>query len=147
MSYGIPFTSPMEMSRPALPEAETLLSENLGKLPDHMRSPPTLSMLDTVSRYLGSLLSAYDLTHDPLMLERATDLGEWVLPAFSTKSGLVLANYRLGSHPAGEEAPLVTLAATGSLTLEFTRLWQLTGDRRFLEVVSHEAAALLMTLH
>ena len=43
---------------------------------------------ETVIRYLGGLLSAYALSHDPILLSRADDLGAALLPAFDTASGL-----------------------------------------------------------
>ena len=43
---------------------------------------------ETIIRYLGGLLSAYALSHDPILLSRADDLGAALLPAFDTASGL-----------------------------------------------------------
>lgn len=43
-----------------------------------------------VIRYLGGLLSAYALSEDPRLLQLADDLGEKLLPAFNTPSGLPL---------------------------------------------------------
>jgi len=93
-------------------------------------------MLPIVTRYLGSLISAYDLTHDPLMRQRAVDLADWLLPAFATRSGLVTGQYALGHHPNGREAPMISLAEAGSLSLELTRLFQITRDKRYFEAVS-----------
>lgn len=41
-----------------------------------------------VIRYLGGLLSAYALSNETVLLERADDLGAKLLPAFNTTSGL-----------------------------------------------------------
>ncbi len=43
---------------------------------------------ETVIRYLGGILSAYALSQDAVLLERADELGTLLLPAFQTKSGL-----------------------------------------------------------
>jgi mannosyl-oligosaccharide alpha-1,2-mannosidase len=43
---------------------------------------------ETVIRYLGGLLSGYALSHDPILLSRADDLGSALLPVFNTPSGL-----------------------------------------------------------
>ncbi len=43
---------------------------------------------ETVIRYLGGLLSAYALSHDPILLSRADELGMALLPVFNTTSGL-----------------------------------------------------------
>ena len=42
---------------------------------------------ETVIRYLGGLLSAYALSHDTILLQRADDLGRLLSPAFGTDSG------------------------------------------------------------
>ena len=57
--------------------------------------------------------SACSLSGDELMLERAKDLAEWLLPAFSTSSGWPIPFYKLGLNPAGSAAPriLVRLVA------------------------------------
>ncbi|KAF8347775.1 glycoside hydrolase [Amanita rubescens] len=43
---------------------------------------------ETVIRYLGGLLSAYALSGEPIFLTRADDLGNMLLPAFNTTSGM-----------------------------------------------------------
>jgi mannosyl-oligosaccharide alpha-1,2-mannosidase len=42
---------------------------------------------ETVIRYLGGLLSAYALSRDTILLQRADDLGRLLSPAFGTDSG------------------------------------------------------------
>ncbi|GAA5861315.1 hypothetical protein JCM3774_000206 [Rhodotorula dairenensis] len=91
-------------------------------------SPATISWFETTIRYLGGLLSAYELSADPLMLERATELGDWLLPAFATEFGLPVNRYIIGSNPNGAHNGRQSLAEVGSMTLEMTRLSQLTGD-------------------
>lgn len=47
---------------------------------------------ETNIRYLGGLLSAYDLKQDPLFLEKAVQLADYVImPAFNTSSGMPAA--------------------------------------------------------
>lgn len=48
----------------------------------------SVPFFETTIRYLGGLLSAYGLTHDPILLARADDLGSVMLPVFNTSSGL-----------------------------------------------------------
>ena len=43
---------------------------------------------ETVIRYLGGMLSAYALSHEPILLERADELGQKLSPVFDTPSGL-----------------------------------------------------------
>ncbi|ORX34541.1 glycoside hydrolase [Kockovaella imperatae] len=70
----------------------------------------------------------------PRILELALDLGERLLPAFRTSTGIPFArvNLRYGVE-AGESEETCT-AGAGSLILEFGVLSRLTGDRRFEDV-------------
>lgn len=43
---------------------------------------------ETVIRYLGGLLSAYALSEDAVLLDKAENLGRLLSPAFGTESGL-----------------------------------------------------------
>jgi hypothetical protein len=43
---------------------------------------------ETVIRYLGGLLSAYALSHEPILLAKADQLANLLDPAFETASGL-----------------------------------------------------------
>ncbi|EGG01508.1 family 47 glycoside hydrolase [Melampsora larici-populina 98AG31] len=90
------------------------------------RSYPSVPFFETVIRYLGGLISAYDLSNDPLMLKRAEDLADWLLPSFGTDLGFPLPHYQIGSNPNGQSVGRVCLAEMGSLLLEFTRLSQIT---------------------
>jgi mannosyl-oligosaccharide alpha-1,2-mannosidase len=92
-------------------------------------------VFETVIRYLGGLLSAHDLAGDELMLERAEELAQLILPAFETFSGLPQGRLRLGAPPLRSQAGAVVLAEAGSHLLEFTRLWQLTGNRTYFDKV------------
>lgn len=96
----------------------------------------TLPHFETTIRYLGGMLSAYDLSGDPLMLERATELGDWLLPSLGTMYGLAINRYTLGSNPAGLDTGRAVLSEVGSLTMEFTRLSMLTGNEIYYQAVS-----------
>jgi mannosidase alpha-like ER degradation enhancer 2 len=80
-------------------------------------------------RLLGGLLSAYELSHDPKLLALAQDLGNRLLPAFNSPTGLPyqFVNLRTGQVRGPESNP----AETGTLVLEFGTLSQLTGDPRY----------------
>lgn len=95
----------------------------------------TIPLFETIIRYLGGLISAFDLSQDPLMLARATELGDWLLPALNTKHGLALGRYLLGQNPDGAESGNSCLAEVGSLGLEFFRLSMITGDPIYAEAV------------
>lgn len=69
------------------------------------------------------------------MLTRATELGDWILPALGTEHGLAMSDYVLGSNPEGNGTGKSNLAQVGSLSLEFTRLSMLTGNEIYFEAV------------
>lgn len=96
-------------------------------------------VFETAIRYLGGLLSAHDLSGDPLMLIRAEELAQLLLPAFNTYSGVPLGRLKLGQPVPPGPAGTVILAEAGSLVLEFTRLWQVTGNLTYYSVVQRTA--------
>ncbi|GAA5898592.1 hypothetical protein JCM6882_000874 [Rhodosporidiobolus microsporus] len=97
------------------------------------KSPSTVSWFETLIRYLGSLLSAYELSGDPLMLDRARELGDWLLPSFTTKHGLAMNRYAIGYNPDGRKTGRTVLAEVGSCVLEMTKLSMLTGNNIYYE--------------
>lgn len=82
-------------------------------------------------RLLGGLLSSYQLTGDKRLLELAEDLGNRLLPAFNSPTGLpyVYVNLRTGQV----RDPLSNPAETGTLLLEFGTLSKLTGKPVFYD--------------
>ncbi|GAA5923490.1 hypothetical protein JCM1841_001535 [Sporobolomyces salmonicolor] len=97
------------------------------------KSPTTIPLFETTIRYLGGLLSAYELSGDPLMLERATELGDWLLPSMATSHGLCVPRYTMGLNPDGQKIGRAVLAEVGSLTLEMTKLSMLTGNEIYYQ--------------
>ena len=77
-------------------------------------------------RMLGGLLSAYQLTGDERLLHKAEDLGQRLLPAFDSPTGLpfVYVNLRTGKTRGVDSNP----AETGTLLLEFGTLSKLSGE-------------------
>jgi mannosidase alpha-like ER degradation enhancer 2 len=82
-------------------------------------------------RLLGGLLSSYQLTGDKRLLELAEDLGNRLLPAFNSPTGLpyVYVNLRTGQL----RDPISNPAETGTLLLEFGTLSKLTGKPIFYD--------------
>lgn len=77
-------------------------------------------------RLLGGLLSGYQLTNDKRLLVLAQDLGDRLLPAFNSPTGLPygIVNLRTGKV----RRPITNPAETGTLLLEFGTLSKLTGN-------------------
>jgi mannosidase alpha-like ER degradation enhancer 2 len=82
-------------------------------------------------RLLGGLLSGYQLTGDKRLLVLAEDLGNRLLPAFNSPTGLpyVFVNLRTGQVRDPNSNP----AETGTLLLEFGTLSKLTGKPIFYD--------------
>ncbi|CAO1635355.1 unnamed protein product [Parajaminaea phylloscopi] len=99
------------------------------------RNDGRVPVFETAIRYLGGFLSAYDLSGDEMMRDRAEELAQLIMPAFFTRSGVPLGRVRFGSVPVPDVGGSVLLAEAGSLLLEFTRLWQVTGNRTYFDRV------------
>ena len=82
-------------------------------------------------RLLGGLLSSYQLTGDKRLLRLAEDLGNRLLPAFNSPTGLpyVYVNLRTGQV----RDPVTNPAETGTLLLEFGALSKLAGKSVFYD--------------
>ncbi|KAH6903440.1 mannosidase [Coprinopsis sp. MPI-PUGE-AT-0042] len=90
---------------------------------------------ETTIRVLGGLLSAYHLSdNDPVFLEKAVDLGQRILAAFDTPSGLPLPMVDLRKRRGvGEDwnPNLVGTAEATTLQLELRYLSYLTDDDEY----------------
>lgn len=100
-----------------------------------------VNVFETTIRYLGGLLSAYDVSGHQyrILLETATALGDMLYLAFDTPNRMPVARWDWQSTALGyaQEAQKQTaLAEIGSLTLEFTRLSQLTNDPKYYDAVA-----------
>ncbi len=80
-------------------------------------------------RSLGSLLSSFQLTGDKRLLDLATDLGDRLLPAFRSPSGIpyVDVNLKSGAVRGTSTDP----GGAGTLLVEFGTLSKLTGDAKY----------------
>ncbi|KAA6410132.1 MAG: glycoside hydrolase family 47 [Lasallia pustulata] len=97
-----------------------------------------LNIFETTIRYLGGFLSAYDLSGNSLLLQKAVEVGEMVYVAFDTPNRMPILRWDWSSAASGkpQEAHTDTLAAEiGSLTLEFTRLSQLSNDPKYYDAI------------
>jgi mannosidase alpha-like ER degradation enhancer 2 len=100
-----------------------------------------VKVFEIVIRELGGLLSAYQLTGDKKLLELADDLGNRLLPAFNSPTGMpyVRINLHTGKTSGVESNP----AEIGTLLLEFGTLAKLTGK----EIYYSKAKTALMKLY
>ncbi|KAJ1923269.1 mannosyl-oligosaccharide alpha-1,2-mannosidase [Tieghemiomyces parasiticus] len=105
----------------------------------------SVSVFETNIRVLGGLLAAYHLSgKDQLYLERAVDLADRLLTAWTSTGPYPTAKVFLARSPPGTAAHLlewqtinvqakgqVSLAEVGSLQLEFAYLSHITGDPKY----------------
>jgi len=82
-------------------------------------------------RLLGGLLSSYQLTGDKRLLQLAEELGNRLLPAFNSPTGLPYVYVNL--HTGHVREPVTNPAETGTLLLEFGTLSKLTGRAAFYD--------------
>ena len=104
----------------------------------------TLNVFETTIRYLGGLMAAYDLSAGeyPALLDKAKELGDMLYAAFDTPNRMPACRWQWKKSAVGgsiEAAEMTLLAEFGSLSLEFTRLSQLTGDNKYFDAVQRIA--------
>ena len=100
-----------------------------------------LNVFETTIRYLGGLLSAFDVSghRHKVLLRKAVELGDMLYVAFDTPNRMPVTRWDWMNGALGgsqEAARFSLLAEVGSLTLEFTRLSQLTGDHKYYDAVA-----------
>ena len=99
----------------------------------------TINVFETNIRHLGGLLAAYELSGEETLLRKAMEVGEMLLRAFDTPNGMPITRWDF--HKAGKGAKQqadegVLIAEIGSLSMEFSRLSQITGDSRWYDAVN-----------
>lgn len=106
-----------------------------------------ISVFETTIRYLGGLLSAYDMSHEPILLEKAVQLGEMLYRAFDTTNNTPLGWLNVEKTKSNERTEFdaessLCFACIGSLTMEFTRLAQITSQPKYYDAVARVSAVL-----
>ncbi|XP_062488743.1 mannosyl-oligosaccharide 1,2-alpha-mannosidase IC [Pezoporus occidentalis] len=97
------------------------------------------SLFEVNIRYVGGLLATYYLTGEEVFKSKALELGEKLLPAFNTPTGIPRGVINLGSGMSWSwgwaSAGSSILAEFGTLHLEFLHLSELSGNPVFAEKV------------
>ncbi|MBN3283984.1 MA1A1 mannosidase, partial [Polyodon spathula] len=98
-----------------------------------------ISVFEINIRFVGGLLSAYYLSGEEVFRKKAVELGEKLLPAFNTPTGIPWALLNMKSG-IGRNWPWASggssiLAEFGTLHLEFMHLSELSGKPVFAEKV------------
>ncbi|KAK3291784.1 glycoside hydrolase [Chaetomium fimeti] len=102
-------------------------------------STPMVNIFETNIRYLGGLMAAYDLSGRAVLLEKAIELGDLIYGGFDTANRMPVDNINVVAAANGQglmvEAAVVS-ASPGTLTLEMTRLSQITGDPKYYDAIT-----------
>jgi len=85
-----------------------------------------VQLFEVSIRFLGGLISSYELDGDPRFLNLAKDLGKRLLPAFNSPTGMPFRYVNLQTGKTRD--PLSNPAEIGTYLLEFGKLTQYTGD-------------------
>lgn len=106
-------------------------------------------VFEVTFRYLGGLLGAWDISGHkyPILLRKAQQLGDFLYGAFNTESGIPTPYYwweNSGTEKIeGENGVIV--AQIGSLSLEFIRLSQVTGEPKYADAIQRITDQLAQT--
>ncbi|KAK6194278.1 Mitochondrial distribution and morphology protein 10 [Pestalotiopsis sp. IQ-011] len=97
----------------------------------------SVNFFETTIRHLGGLISAYDLSKEPVLLKKAVEMGDMLYAAFDTPNRmppfwLDFQKAKDGTLIPGTHDPSASVASSG---LEFTRLSQLTGNDKYYDAI------------
>jgi len=112
----------------------------------------TVSVFETNIRVLGSLISNHMLAkredlelmsdYNDELLTLALDLGNRLLRAYMTPTGLPWGSISLKTGPKFGETPVTATATGGTVLLEFILLSQLSGEKKFARAAEKATKAL-----
>ncbi|KAL2064638.1 hypothetical protein VTL71DRAFT_3775 [Oculimacula yallundae] len=100
----------------------------------------TINVFETTIRYMGGFLAAYDISgrkYEVLLL-KAVEVGELLMGCFDTPNRFPISRWDWQKYSKGkaQTAPeRMLVSELGSLSLEFTRLSQLTGDPKYYDAI------------
>lgn len=109
-----------------------------------------IPVFETTIRYLGGLLAAYDVSGGhkgdyPLLLKKAVELAEVLMGIFDTPNRMPVLYYKWKPAYASQPKRASTragIAELGTLSMEFTRLAQLTGKDKYYDAIARITDAL-----
>ncbi|KAK4497250.1 hypothetical protein PRZ48_011700 [Zasmidium cellare] len=100
-----------------------------------------IPLFEVTIRYLGGMIAAYDVSGRKyrVLLDKAVELAEILYSAFDTPNRMPETYYywkpALASNPHRASSRVV-MAELGTLSLEFTRLAQLTGEPKYYDAIA-----------
>lgn len=96
-----------------------------------------IPIFENIIRILGGLIGAYDLSNEESLLSSGVEFADFLIEAFDTPNHMPLLYYRWQSEMPNRLASReACLAEVGSLSLEFSRLTQLTGNNKYYDAIA-----------
>uniref|UniRef100_A0A7S3Q0Z8 alpha-1,2-Mannosidase n=1 Tax=Chaetoceros debilis TaxID=122233 RepID=A0A7S3Q0Z8_9STRA len=115
-------------------EARDWLKDSLAKGLHEVEE--NISTFETTIRSLGGYLAAYDWSGDKIFLDAAKDLGDRLLKAFDSPSGIPWGEINLATGMGQNESwnpHENNIASIGTLQVEFRWLAKVTGEEKYAE--------------
>ncbi|CCH42312.1 putative glycosyl hydrolase [Wickerhamomyces ciferrii] len=96
-----------------------------------------IPIFENIIRVLGGLISGYDLSKEESLLNHAVEFADFLIEAFDTPNHMPMLYYKWQADLTNKFASRqACLAEVGSLSLEFSRLTQLTNDHKYYDAVA-----------
>ncbi|KAH8682247.1 family 47 glycosyl hydrolase [Xylariales sp. PMI_506] len=107
----------------------------------------SINIFETTIRHLGGLLSAFDLSQETALLQKAIEIGDMLYAGYDTPNRmppfwLDFEKAKGGRQVAGAHDASAAVASSG---LEFTRLAQLTGQDKYYDAINRISQLLSRT--
>jgi mannosyl-oligosaccharide alpha-1,2-mannosidase len=143
------------LSTALIMEQKDIVNQIIDYIPtiDYYNSSSDVSLFETTIRYLGGMISGYDLLSGPLadladnetnveaLLEQSKNLANALSYAFETPSGVPYNSLTFNNR--GNTGSNNGLATVGTLVLEWVRLADLTGNSTYAELTEKAESYLL----
>lgn len=96
-----------------------------------------VNLFEVTIRVLGGLLSSYRLSEDTMFFNKAVELGDKLMPAFRTSSGVPYSDINLNTGDAKGPAwaSHSTTSEVATIQLEFRELTKASGDSKYKDAV------------
>ncbi|KAG5957590.1 hypothetical protein E4U58_005770 [Claviceps cyperi] len=111
----------------------------VGRIDFGVSTSSQVNIFETNIRYLGGLLAAYDLSGRDVLLAKAVELGNFIYAGFNTPHNMPVdfIDFEVAKRGTGLDIERsVVSASPGTLSLEMTRLSQVTGDPKYYDAVT-----------
>ncbi|AQZ19101.1 MNL2 (YLR057W) [Zygosaccharomyces parabailii] len=125
---AVEILSTVDFSTPALPE-------------------DSIDIPDVTTRVLGGLISAYDLSKDPILLSKSKQLANFILRAFDTPNRIPILQY-FWKTEYGNRFPYqyLSVGALTNMALELTRLSQITNTNKYFDAIQRIFQTMALSL-